>query len=77
VSTATLVTVPMLDVAGARIGPLAVIVLALPPTLRAMRVEGAGEVSTGGVDGLLGRDVLDAFTLSVDTASGRATLNLR
>jgi len=26
---------------------------------------------------LLGRDVLDAFTLSVDTASGRATLNLR
>jgi hypothetical protein len=77
VSTATLVTVPMLDVAGARIGPLAVIALALPPTLRAMRVEGASEVSTGGVDGLLGRDVLDAFTLSVDTASGRATLNLR
>ncbi|HZN51990.1 MAG TPA: aspartyl protease family protein [Methylomirabilota bacterium] len=77
VSTATLVTVPMLDVAGARIGPLAVIALALPPTLRAMRIEGAGEVSTGGVDGLLGRDVLDAFTLSVDTASGRATLNLR
>jgi len=42
-----------------------------------MRVEGASEVSTGGVDGLLGRDVLDAFTLSVDMASGRATLNLR
>jgi hypothetical protein len=29
------------------------------------------------VDGLLGRDVLDAFTLSVDTASGRATLTPR
>ena len=77
VSTATLVIVPMLDVAGARIGPLMVIAHALPPSLRAMRLEGSGEISTGGVDGLLGRDVLDAFTLSVDTASGRATLNLR
>ena len=77
VSTAMLVTVPMLDVAGARIGPLMVIAHALPPTLRAPRAEGSGEVATGGVDGLLGRDVLDAFTLSVDTASGRATLKLR
>jgi aspartyl protease/uncharacterized protein DUF4124 len=77
VSTATLVTVPILDVAGARIGPLVVIAHALPPTLRATRAEGSGEVATGGVDGLLGRDVLDAFTLSVDTASGRATLTLR
>jgi predicted aspartyl protease len=65
--TATLVTVPLLDVAGARIGPLPVIVYALPPTLR-------GETA---VDGLLGRDVLDAFTLSVDSASGRATLTVR
>jgi len=65
-ATATLVTVPLLDVAGARLGPLAVIVHTLP-------VEGRAEP----VDGLLGRDVLDAFTLTVDTASGRATLTLR
>jgi predicted aspartyl protease len=65
--TATLMTVPLLDVAGARIGPLPVIVYALPATLR-------GETA---VDGLLGRDVLDAFTLSVDSASGRATLTVR
>ncbi len=65
-ATATLVTVPLLDIAGARIGPLAVIVHALP-------TEGRAEP----VDGLLGRDVLDAFTLTVDTASGRATLTLR
>lgn len=77
VSTAMLVTIPILDVAGARIGPLAVIAHALPPTLRGDRTEGAGAMGTGGVDGLLGRDVLDAFTLSVDTASGRATLTLR
>jgi hypothetical protein len=77
VSTATLVTIPILDVAGARIGPLVVIAHPLPPTLSATRAEGSGEVATGGVDGLLGRDVLDAFTLSVATASGRATLILR
>ena len=65
-AAATLVTVPLLDVAGARIGPLAVIVHALPADVRAEPV-----------DGLLGRDVLDAFTLTVDTASGRATLTLR
>ncbi|MBI1962848.1 MAG: clan AA aspartic protease [Candidatus Rokubacteria bacterium] len=65
-ATAQLVTVPLLDVAGARIGPLAVIAHALP-------VAGRSEP----VDGLLGRDVLDAFTLTVDTASGRATLTLR
>jgi hypothetical protein len=29
------------------------------------------------VDGLLGRDVLDAFTLTVDTVAGRATLTPR
>ncbi|HBH01162.1 MAG TPA: hypothetical protein DDZ42_04445 [Candidatus Rokubacteria bacterium] len=65
-AAAKLVTVPLLDVAGARIGPVAVIVHELPPAGRAERV-----------DGLLGRDVLDAFTLTVDTASGRATLMLR
>ena len=74
VSTATLVTIPILDVAGARIGPLVVIAHALPPTLRATRAEGSGEVATGGVDGLLGRDVLDRFTLTVDSASGQAIL---
>jgi hypothetical protein len=68
-AAATLVTVPLLDVAGARIGPLPVIVYALPATIRGG--EGAN------VDGLLGRDVLDAFVLSVDAASGRATLTLR
>ena len=77
VSTATLVTIPILEVAGARIGPLVVIAHALPPTLRATPADGSSETSTGSVDGLLGRDVLDAFTLSVDTASGRATLTLR
>jgi len=65
-ATATLLTVPLLDVAGARIGPLAVIVHALPPDAR-----------PEAVDGLLGRDVLSAFTLSVDTTSGRATLTPR
>ncbi len=66
VTTAMLVTVPLLDVAGARVGPLSVIIHALP---RGVRPEP--------VDGLLGRDVLDAFTLTVDTASGRATLTPR
>src|SRR6266704_3305496 len=47
------VTVPLLDVAGARIGPLAVIVHALPA---------AGRFEA--IDGLLGRDALDAFTLT-------------
>jgi len=66
VTTATLVTVPLLDIAGARIGPLTVIVHALPSVGRAEPV-----------DGLLGRDALDAFTLTVDAASGRATLTPR
>ena len=68
-ATATLVTLPLLDVAGARIGPLPVIVYTLPAM--------GGEGGAAPIDGLLGRDVLDAFTLSVDTASGRATLTLR
>jgi hypothetical protein len=58
-AVAPLVSIPRLDVAGTRVGPLAVVVLAL----------------TGPeVDGLLGRDVLDAFTLTVDAASQRAIL---
>ncbi|HET7340575.1 MAG TPA: aspartyl protease family protein [Methylomirabilota bacterium] len=58
-ATATLVSVPRLDVAGAQVGPLAVIAHALQ-----------GE----SVDGLLGRDVLDGFTVTVDAAQSRATL---
>jgi len=59
---ATLVAVPRLDVAGARVGPLSVIVHAVP-----------GE----SIDGLLGRDVLDAFTVTFDAAAGRVTLRPR
>ncbi len=58
-SAAHELTVPRLDVAGARVGPLAIIV---------------HDVGLGDVDGLLGRDVLDYFTLTVDAAAGRATL---
>ncbi len=57
--TAVEVTVPRLDVAGAQIGPLSVVVHDIPE-LRA--------------DGLLGRDVLEHFTLTIDAARGRATL---
>ncbi len=74
-STATLVTLPLLDVAGARIGPIVVVAHALPPPFRGPGASGGQEGRS--VDGLLGRDVLDAFTLSVDTASGRATLTPR
>jgi Aspartyl protease/Domain of unknown function (DUF4124) len=58
-AVAILVTVPRLDLAGTRVGPVAVVVHTLP-----------GQ----SVDGLLGRDVLDAFTLTVDAASQRAIL---
>jgi hypothetical protein len=58
-AVATLVTVPRLDLAGTRVGPVSVVVHTL-----------AGQ----SVDGLLGRDVLDAFTLTVDAASQRAIL---
>jgi len=58
-AVATMVPVPRLDVAGTRVGPVAVIVHTL-----------AGQ----SVDGLLGRDVLDAFTVTVDAAAQRATL---
>jgi hypothetical protein len=56
------VTLPRLDVAGARLGPVAVVVHDLPAP---------------GVDGLLGRDLLHAFTLTVDAASGHAILTPR
>ncbi|HJU87046.1 MAG TPA: aspartyl protease family protein, partial [Gemmatimonadota bacterium] len=58
-AVASIVTVPTLDVAGARVGPLSLIV---------------HDAGLGGLDGLLGRDVLDAFTVTIDTAGGRATL---
>ena len=61
-ATATLVSIPRLDVAGARIGPLPVIVHTL---------------NSEGVDGLLGRDVLDGFTVTVDAVARRATLTPR
>ncbi len=56
------VTLPRLDIAGARLGPVAVVVHQVPAP---------------GVDGLLGRDLLDAFTITVDAAGGRATLTPR
>lgn len=61
-ASATLVTLPTLDVGGVRIGPLAVIVHALP---------------TEEVDGLLGRDILDRFTLVLEGGSGPAVLTPR
>jgi hypothetical protein len=56
------VTVPLLDVGGARLGPLSLIV---------------HDAGLSPLDGLLGRDVLDAFTLMIDSAAGRATLTPR
>jgi hypothetical protein len=56
------VTLPRLDVAGAQLGPVVVVV---------------HEVPAPGLDGLLGRDLLNAFTLTVDPASGHATLTPR
>jgi hypothetical protein len=58
-AVAAVVSVPHLDLAGTRVGPVAVVVHALP-----------GQSA----DGLLGRDVLDAFTVTVDPASQRAIL---
>lgn len=56
---ATIVPVPLLEVAGARVGPLSVVVHAVP---------------SESVDGLLGRDVLDAFTVTFDAAAGQVRL---
>jgi hypothetical protein len=58
-AAATLVAVPLLEVAGARVGPLSVIVHPMP---------------SDSLDGLLGRDVLDAFTVTFDAGAGRVTL---
>lgn len=62
---ATLLTLPYLDVAGLRLGPLPVVVHVLPAS---------EEHGTEPLDGLLGRDLLDAFTITVEPGSGRTTL---
>jgi hypothetical protein len=56
------VMVERLDVAGSQVGPVAVV---------------AHDVGVGEVDGLLGRDVLDRFTVTIDAATGRAVLTPR
>ena len=61
-TTALIGTVPLLDIAGARVGPLSVVV---------------HDAGLQGTDGLLGRDVLDAFTLTLDAAKGQATVTPR
>jgi aspartyl protease/uncharacterized protein DUF4124 len=53
------VIVPRLDLASAQIGPLPVIM---------------HEIALPGFDGLLGRDVLDGFVVTIDARRGRATL---
>jgi hypothetical protein len=58
-AAATLVRVPRLDIGGTPVGPVAVVVHTL---------------AADGVDGLLGRDVLDAFTVTVDAVARRALL---
>ena len=59
VADAVEVVVPRLDIAGTQIGPLAVV---------------AHDVGTADVDGLLGRDVLDGFVVTIDASRGRAIL---
>jgi hypothetical protein len=58
-ATAGEAVVERLELAGTHLGPLPVIVL---------------DVGVAGVDGLLGRDVLDRFTFTVDAARGQAML---
>jgi predicted aspartyl protease len=67
------VTVPLLEVADARIGPLTVVAHAVAT------IESRGAALSGGatLDGLLGRDVLQFFTLAVDAAAGQAVLRPR
>ena len=61
-ATANEMPVSRMEVAGARVGPLRLIVLDTPAS---------------GLDGLLGRDVLEHFTLTVDSNAGRAVLTPR
>jgi predicted aspartyl protease len=64
-AAATLLTLPHLDVAGVRLGPLPVVVHEMP---------GESGTESEPLDGLLGRDLLDAFMIMVDPGSRRATL---
>jgi predicted aspartyl protease len=57
--TAGEITVPMLDIGGTRFGNFVVIVHDTP---------------LAHADGLLGRDILDSFTLTVDAAHGRVLI---
>ncbi|HEY3066784.1 MAG TPA: aspartyl protease family protein [Methylomirabilota bacterium] len=61
-TTALLGTVPLLDIAGTRVGPLSVVV---------------HDAGLQGTDGLLGRDVLDAFTVTLDSGRGQAIVTPR
>jgi aspartyl protease family protein len=61
-ATARELVLPVLEVAGTPVGPLSVVV---------------HDPGVPDVDGLLGRDVLDRFTLTVDAAAGRAILRPR
>ena len=61
-ATAREVTVERLDLAGHQVGPLRVIV---------------HDVDVTDADGLLGRDVLDQFTLTVEPSASRAVLTPR
>jgi predicted aspartyl protease len=58
-ATAGEAVIERLDLGGSRVGPLPVLVL---------------DIGAPGIDGLLGRDVLDKFTLTIDASQGRATL---
>jgi predicted aspartyl protease len=62
---ATLVVLPYLDVAGLRLGPLPVVIHPMPQP---------GVRGAEGLDGLLGRDLLEAFRITVDPGSGHTTL---
>lgn len=61
-ATARVLTVERLEVAGRPVGPLSVIV---------------HEIDVTDADGLLGRDVLDQFTLTVEPGASRAVLTPR
>jgi Aspartyl protease/Domain of unknown function (DUF4124) len=58
-AVAIVLSVAFIEVAGMQVGPLEVVAYPSP---------------IAGVDGLLGRDVLDAFVLMVDVSSARAIL---
>ena len=66
------VTVPLLEVAHGRVGPLTVVAHAVATNESRATVSGDATL-----DGLLGRDVLQFFTLAVDAAAGQAVLKLR